>query len=123
MSLIIVTPDETKKKSQAKLQAAIDDPLTVSLIVYGTEAGIDAIVEIANARAQLRPMIRKVIWVKDPAVLTATQKKNYFKKDRAVVAIDLRDQICGSLELADASDPFEIELAFTAAESIAREEE
>lgn len=123
MSLIIVTPDETKKKSQAKLQAAIDDPLTVNLIVYGTEAGIDAIVEIANARAQLRPMIRKVIWVKDPAVLTATQKKNYFKKDRAVVAIDLRDQICGSLELADASDPFEIELAFTAAESIAREEE
>ena len=121
--LTIISEDDTKRRAQSKFQAAIDDPLTVNLVVFGTDPGIDEIIEIAVARAQLRPLTRRVIWVKDAAILSATQRRQYFEEGMAVVAIDLKDRSCCSLSKADAADRFEIELAFTMAERTSREYE
>ena len=119
MSLIILPRDtgaEARAEAQSKLQAAIDDPLTVVMIVYGESPEIDEALQICVARASVKSMIRRVVWVPDPAVLSAEQKSKYTEANKVAVAVGLSDKAVASLTKAKASTKIFVEEAFLTAE-------
>lgn len=102
--------------AQGQLQATIDRLLNVALIVYGEGAAQDEIVSLARELAGSKPEIRDVIHCPDPTVLSAEQKKSYYRNGKVVVAVGLRDKVAKALGVEEAQDGFELELAFLAAE-------
>lgn len=122
MSLIVipkVPAGDTagKEAAQTKFQAAIDDLATVVMIVYGEGHDIDEVLEVVSARADLRPLIRKVLWVKDHKVLSASQKSKFFVTSKAAVAIGLSDTKGDTLTKSEAKRRRKVERAFTKAEA------
>ena len=102
--------------AQAQLQTAIDDVLTVVMIVYGEDTDIERAIEVAVGRATAKPQIRRVVWCPDPTVLSTTQKTNYFRDNKAAVSIGLADKIAKDLDLAEAQSGLSVERAFLEAE-------
>ena len=120
MSLIILprdTGDDSRIEAQNKLNAAIDDPLTVVLIVYGEGPEIEEALEVCVARASIKDMIRRVVWVPDPEVLSADQKARYFQQNKVAVAVGLNDKAVGSLTKTQARGRLFVERAFVKAEA------
>ena len=104
-------------EAQVKLQAAIDDPLTVVMILYGEGPDVERALETCTGRALAMPAIRRVVWCPDPGVLSPQQKKSFFRANKAAVSIGLADSIAESLSLDDAQVRIDVEGAFLAAEA------
>lgn len=120
MSLIILprnTGTDACIQAQNKLKAAIDDPLTVVMIVYGEGPEIEEALGICVARASVKSMIRQVVWVPDPTVLSAEQKAEYFESNKVAVAVGLNDKAAASLSKAKAAAKIYVEQAFLKAEA------
>lgn len=115
----LVTSDDPKGAAfaQGQLQATIDRLLNVALIVYGDGPDQDNIVSLARELSGSKPAIRDVVHCPDPTVLSAEQKKSYFRNGKTVVAIGLQDKVARALDKDTALDGFELELAFLAAEA------
>ena len=111
---------ETKTKAMHKFQAAVDDPLTVVLIVYGEREDTDRMLEVGTDAATVKADIRRVLWVRDPSVMSAAQKKKYLPKNHSthpVVSIGLDDKRAMELTRAKAKVTAYVEQAFHDAES------
>lgn len=115
MSLLICrkNPGETDLQVQTRLQTIIDDPFIAVLIVYGEGPDIDQAIQVCVARAALRIDLRRVVWVPDPDILSAEQKKQYFRKNKAAVMIGLDDKIAAQLTPDEASVILLVDSAFT----------
>lgn len=115
----LVTSDDSRGAAfaQGQLQATIDRLLNVALIVYGDGPEQDDIVSFARELSGSKPAIRDVVHCPDPTVLSAEQKKSYFRNGKTVVAIGLQDKVARALDKDTALDGFELELAFLAAEA------
>ena len=120
MSLIVLprnTGPDAVEEAQQKLQAAIADPLTVVMLVYGDSPDIDKALEICVARASVKAAIRRVVWIPDASVLSDEQKARYWINGKAAVAIGLDDKAGASLTKAQAEARIYVEEAFLDAES------
>ena len=120
MSLIILpSGSERSVRSEArdKLQVAVDDPLTVIMIVYGPDDPlVRKVLEICTARATVKAALRKVVWVPDPTVLSAEQRAKYFKEDARAVSVGLDDKAAMFLDDDQAQTRLFVEKAFLTAE-------
>jgi hypothetical protein len=119
--MIIILPRASEgpsaiEEAQRKLDGAIADPLTVVLIVYGEGAQTERALEVCAARASVKPAIRRVVWCPDPSVLSASQKRDYFRANKAAVTIGLKDSVANSLPASKAMVRHFVEQAFLKAE-------
>lgn len=103
--------------AQVQLQTLIDDVLNVVMVVYGEGTDIDRVIEVVVGRATAKPQIRRVVWCPDPTVLSAQQKKNYFRVNKVAVAVGLADRIAQALDIDEAQSGMSVELAFAEAEA------
>ena len=103
--------------AQTQLQTVIDDVLNVLIVVYGEGPDIERVIEVVVGRATAKPQIRRVVWCPDTTVLTAKQKKNYFRKAKVAVSIGLADKIAAALDIDEAQSGMSVELAFADAEA------
>ena len=119
MAMIILpknTDPETAAEAQHKFKAAIDDPFTVLMVVYGDSPGTDRILEVCCARASVKAHIRRVVWIPDPTVLSNEQKRKYWKKTYAAVAVGLDDKVASKLTKVEAKGRLYVAEAFASAE-------
>lgn len=116
MSLIIV-PDATSSvdmnEAQRKFQAAIDDNYTVVVIVYGEGKAIDEVLEVACARAAANAPIRRVLWVRNAAVLTQQQRDAYSASNFPAIFVGLDDKVAAKLPLDKAKVRLYVDEAFS----------
>ena len=120
MALIILprnTDPETAAEAQHKFKAAIDDPFTVLMVVYGEGPDTPRILEVCCARASVKAALRRVVWIPDPTVLSDEQKRKYWKKTYAAVAIGRDDKVAYKLTKVEARGRIYVAEAFTSAES------
>lgn len=103
-------------EAQAKLQAAIDEPFTVVIIVYEEGPEVEHVLETCTGRALAKPAIRRVVWCPDPSVLSPEQKKNFWRANKAAVSVGLADTVADALTLKQAQVRILVEGAFLAAE-------
>ncbi len=120
MPLIILSDvagqdQEAVQQVRRKFEAAIADRFTVVAILYGTEGDTDIILETLEARASLQASIRRVVWVKNPAVLTGRQQEAYRRPGFPVVFVGLDDQVVYKLDSARAKSRGRVERGFTKA--------
>lgn len=97
--------------------AAIEDPLSVLMVVYGEEPATQRILEVCSDAVSVKPDIRQVVWVSDLNVLTDDLKTKYWRPTCAAVSIGLDDNIARELTLAQAKVDIYVEQAFLHAES------
>jgi hypothetical protein len=74
------------------------------------------VIEVVVGRATAKPQIRRVVWCPDESVLSATQRKNYYRKGKVAVAIGLSDEVAETLDIDEAQSGFLVEQAFLEAE-------
>ena len=120
MSLIVLPKNDSPEKAteaQFKFEAAIDNPLTVLMVVYGQNEDTDRILEVCLARASVKAAIRRVVWIPDPTVLSAKQRASYGPKTSAAASIGLDNKIARRLTKSRAKVPIYVERAFLTAES------
>ena len=120
MSLIVLPKNgdaEKAEKAQRKFEAAIDDPLTMLMVVYGENPDTDRILEVCCARASVKAAIRRVVWIPDPKVLSAKQRASYGPGTSAAASIGLENKIARRLTKSRAKVPIYVERAFLTAES------
>jgi hypothetical protein len=103
--------------AQVQLQTIIDDVLSVVMVVYGEGTDIERVIEVVVGRATAKPQIRRVVWCPDPTVLTAAQKKNYFRHNKVAVSVGLADKVADALDIDEAQSGMTVELAFAKAEA------
>ena len=103
-------------EAQIRLQSAIDAEFTVLMIIYGEGPDIERVIEVCDGRALAKPAIRRVVWCPDPTVLSADQKKNYFRKDKVAVSVGLSNILAEALPLEKAKARIFVEGAFLEAE-------
>ncbi len=103
--------------AQVQLQTVIDDVLNVVMVVYGEGLDVERVIEVAVGRAAAKPQLRRVIWCPDPGVLSAKQRKSYFRNNKVAVAIGLADKIAEALDIDEAQSGMSVELAFAEAEA------
>ena len=103
-------------EAQIKLQAAIDDPLTVIMIVYGEGPEVEHALQTCAGRALAKPAIRRVVWCPDPEVLSVQQKKNVWQSGMGVVSVGLADKLADALTIKRAGVRLFVENAFITAE-------
>jgi len=117
---LIILPRNTGRadvtEARRKFKAAIEDPLTVLVVVYGEGPGTDRILEVCCARALVKPVIRRVVWIPDPTVLTDKLRTKYWRQTCAAVSIGLDDQIAKELTPEEATIRLYVEQAFLHAE-------
>lgn len=103
--------------AQAELQAEIDDPQTVVVIIYGEGPDVDRALEVAVGRAAADDLgLRRVVYCPDDSVLSDQQRSDYFVTDKVLVAIGLADKIADSLTASRAGVAAYVERAFARAE-------
>ncbi|NIM51593.1 MAG: hypothetical protein GTN62_12260 [Gemmatimonadales bacterium] len=120
MALIVLprnTGAEAAEQARQKLQAAIDDPVTVVMIVYGEGPHIEKALEVCVARASVKALIRRVVWIPDSSVLSTELKRRFWRSGKVAVAIGLDDQVAAALSKARAKARIFVEEAFLGAES------
>lgn len=103
--------------AQIQLQTIIDDVLSIVMVIYGEGAEYDRIIDVVVGRATAKPEIRRVVWCKDVAVLSAAQKKSYFRNGKVAVAIGLSNKVDASLDIDEAQVGILVEEAFLKAEA------
>ena len=119
MSLIVLPKNdgpEIAEEAQRKFQAAIDDPLTVLMLVYGEGPDNGKVLEICCARALTKPLIRHVVRIPDPTVLSDEQRQKYGPKTSAAASVGIDDKIAKRLPRSRAKVKIYVERAFLAAE-------
>ena len=107
--------------AQTQLQTVLDDVLTVVMVVYGEGTDIERAIEVVVGRATAKPLIRRVVWCPDPAVLSTDQKKSYFRNGKVAVSVGLGDKIADALDIDEAQSGMTVELAFARAEAQGRD--
>jgi hypothetical protein len=108
---------EIAEEAQRKFQAAIDDPLTVLMLIYGEGPDTGKILEFCCARALVKAVIRQVVWIPDPTVLSNEQQQKYGPKTSTAASVGLDDRIAKRLTRSRARVKIYVEQAFLAAES------
>ncbi len=119
MSLIVLprnTGPEAVAEAEHKFKAAIEDPLTVLMVVYGEGPDVEKTLEVCTARALVKAIIRRVVWVPDPGVLSKELKAKYWRKTWAAISIGLDDEVAEDLTMAKAKVRIYVEQAFLHAE-------
>ena len=96
--------------AQVQLQTIIDDVLSVVMVVYGEGPDIEQVKDVVENRAIDN---RLAVWCPDPTVLSAKQKRNYFRKNKVAVAIG--GKIAEALDIDEAQSDMSVELAFAKA--------
>jgi hypothetical protein len=104
-------------EAESLFKAALEDPLTVLMVVYGDEPDTKEILKVCSDAASVKPDIRQVVWVPDPTVLTDELKAKYWRPPCAAVSIGLDDEIAKELTSARAKVDIYVEQAFLYAES------
>jgi hypothetical protein len=121
MALIILPrksdSDIAEEEAQQKFKTAIDDPLTVLMVVYGEDSDTPKILEVCCARASTKAAIRRVVWIPDTSVLCDEQKKKYWLAKYPAVSIGLDNKRAKALTKAKAKVAIYVEQAFLHAES------
>jgi hypothetical protein len=120
MSLSVLprnTGASSVEEAQSKLKFLIGDALTVLALIRGTDADADRAIEVASARADVKPFIRRVVWVPDVSVLTDEQRQDYFSGDTLLCTVGLTDTVAMRLSASKAAGRLFVERAFLAAES------
>jgi len=103
--------------AQGQLQAIIDQVSNVVMVIYGDDPQTSSIVDMAVGLATSKPLLRWVVWCPNPKVLSDEQRKKYFRKEKIAVSIGLQDKVARALDIDDAQDGFELELAYLEAEA------
>lgn len=109
-------PDAVAEAEKTFL-AALGDPLSVLMVVYGDGPATVEILRVCDDAASVKPAIRQVVWVPDPTVLTDSLQKTYWRSGYAAVSIGLADSIAKELTQAQAKVDIYVEEAFLDAES------
>lgn len=114
--LVLPGNQQGLEAARQEMLAELDDPLTVVLLARGADADTREFAERADTIARLR---RRVIYLEDPAVLTAAQESAWFADDggNPVIGAVLNDsgQRCGRV-LRRRQSRINIEAAFLACE-------
>lgn len=119
MTLIVLprnTDASAADDARRKLLGAIEDPITVVMLVYGEGPEIERAIEICVARASVKGAIRRVVWIPDPSVLDDDLKRRYFRSGKVAVAVGLDDKVAAGLTKIQAGGRIFVEDAFLAAE-------
>ena len=104
-------------QAAAKLQQLINDPLSVTMLVFGEGPDVDAALRMSEGRASVKPSIRRVIWIPDPAVLSADQRTRYGVPGNVAVAVDgKRGAVAEALNDVQAQGALRVDRAFNLAE-------
>ncbi len=121
MMLLIILPKNTGteavEEAQQKLDAEINNPLTVLMLIYGEGAEIDRAIQICTEAASVKPNIRKVISIPDHTVLTIEQKRRFMHPIKPVVSVGLNNEIAIALEVFESQEDVYVEEAFNSAEA------
>lgn len=120
MSLVVLprnTDAAAVETARRRLVAAIEDPLTVVMLVYGEGPDIEKAIEICVARACVKAPVRRVVWIPDTSVLSPDLKHKYHRSGKVAVAVGLSDKVVAGLTKARAKGRNYVEEAFLEAES------
>lgn len=115
---MIILPVDDRDKARTQLEQAIADKFTITMLIFGDGNGQDQIASQADVRAQALASTRRVVWVRDPGILTATESQQYRQgsDDIIVCTLNLKDKPVVHLDMAKAQDIVELELAFAKAQ-------
>ncbi|HYU29851.1 MAG TPA: hypothetical protein VEK83_12530 [Gemmatimonadales bacterium] len=108
---MLILPDTTAG-SRKLLDDAIADPFRITMLVLGDGHGEDVIASKADVRAQALASTRRVVWIRDPNLLTSAERKKYMKDDAVACVLNLRDEPVVWLSRSDDIDLPELEIAF-----------
>ena len=100
-----------------QLQQLINDPLSVTMLVFGEGPEIDKVLKMSEDRASVKASIRRVIWIPDPAVLSAEQRTRYGVPGNTAVAVDGKHgKVAETLNDIQAQGALRVDRAFNLAE-------
>lgn len=119
MSLIVLPRNdssETAAEACTRLLEQIRDPLTVLMLVFGDGPDVEAVLEICVARASTKGLVRRVVWIPDPEVLSPDLKRDFLRAGKVAVVVGLDDKVAETLTVARAKARFSVERAFLVAE-------
>ena len=111
--------DPGAANAAATLQAIIDDPLFIVMVILGEPDGIDEIIALAKERAELAPDQRAVVHAPDPDVLAVDQLSEMREGSPfAVMAFwSLLGKVEARLRSAEAKNPLDVAEALAVAEA------
>ena len=113
---MLILPDSSQR-SRKLLDEEIANRFHITMLVIGDGEGMDVIASKCDVRAQAMAAARRVVWVRDPRVLTERERERYTNGGRSVVvALDLDDQPATFLDRTEANSFTDIELAFLSAQ-------
>lgn len=115
---MLILPSDNRQKARILLDQAIADRFTITLMVFGDGKGEDQIASKADVRAQALASTRRVVWVRDPGVLTVQEFADYRQKndDIVVCALSLEDKPAAFLTREKANSFIELERTFLKAQ-------
>ena len=100
-----------------QLQQLINDPLSVTMLVFGEGPDVDKALKMSEDRASVKSSIRRVIWIPDPSVLSAEQRTRYGVPGNTAVAVDGKHaEVAEALNDIQAQGALRVDRAFNLAE-------
>ncbi len=117
---MVILPTDDNQKARLLLQQSIADRFTITLLVFGDGRGEDQIASKADVRAQALASTRRVVWVRDPGILTERERTDYRQDNDDVVAcaLSLEDKPAAFLSRQQANSFLELERAFLKAQQV-----
>lgn len=114
---MLILPDHSDE-SRKLLDQEIANPFHITMLVIGADAGEAA--SRADVRAQALASTRRVVWIQDPTLLKAKDRKEFTKNGAAIAcALDLDDRPAAWLTSKETKSYLKIEQAFLAAQQSA----
>ncbi|HEX8244766.1 MAG TPA: hypothetical protein VF541_14765 [Longimicrobium sp.] len=112
---MLIIPDGSSK-SRALFDQALADRFRITMLVVGDGTGEDVIASKGDVRAHALPTARQVVWVRDPALLTAQERGDFLQGGAVVCVLNLEQQPAVRLTAAQAKSLTQLELAFLRAQ-------
>jgi hypothetical protein len=113
---VLILPDHSPG-SLTLLREAIRDRFRITMLVIGDNSGQDVIASKADVRAQAMASTRRVVWIRDPDLLTSSERNQYTQNGASIACVlDLEDRPVVWLTANEASSFTSLELAFAQAQ-------
>jgi hypothetical protein len=115
---MLILPSDDRQKARTLLDQAIADRFTITLLVFGDGKGEDQIASKADVRAQAMASTRRVVWIRDPNILSVQEVADYRQKNDEIVVcvLSLDDEPVAFLNRQQADSFVELERAFLKAQ-------